>query len=49
MEQIPPQNIEAEIAVLGSMLISEDAIAQTIETLAPNYFYKDVHRKIFET
>ncbi len=49
LEQIPPQNIEAEIAVLGSMLISEDAIAQTIETLAPNYFYKDVHRKIFET
>ncbi|MCD6080649.1 MAG: replicative DNA helicase [Candidatus Omnitrophica bacterium] len=41
--------MEAEIAVLGSMLISEDAIAQTIETLAPNYFYKDVHRKIFET
>ncbi len=49
LEQIPPQNIEAEIAVLGSMLISEDAIAQAIEVLASNYFYKDTHRKIFET
>jgi len=49
MNQIPPQNIEAEIAVLGSMLLSEDAIAQAIEILYENYFYKDEHQKIFQT
>ncbi|MDP8234232.1 MAG: replicative DNA helicase [Candidatus Saelkia tenebricola] len=48
-EQIPPQNIEAEIAVLGSMLQSEDAIAQAIEILDESYFYKNTHQKIFTT
>ena len=49
LNQIPPQNIEAEIAVLGSMLLSEDAIAQAIEILYENYFYKNAHQKIFQT
>ena len=34
-DRIPPQNVDAEMAVLGSMLIEEDAVAQGIETLAP--------------
>ena len=48
-EKMPPQNIEAEVAVLGSLLIEEDAIAHSIELLAPEYFYKDAHRKIFQS
>jgi replicative DNA helicase len=47
-EKLPPQNLEAEIAVLGSMLIEEDAIAQGIELLSPDSFYKDAHKKIFQ-
>jgi len=47
-EKIPPQNIEAEMAVLGSMLIEEEAISASIELLDKNYFYKDSHKKIFE-
>ncbi len=47
-EKIPPQNLEAEVAVLGSMLIEEDAVAYGIETLTPEAFYKDAHKKIFE-
>src|SRR5258708_949379 len=47
-EKLPPQNLEAEVAVLGSMLIEEDAIAQAIETLSPEAFYKDAHKKIFQ-
>lgn len=47
LEKLPPQNIEAEMAVLGSMLIDEDAIAHTIETLSSDYFYKDSHRHIY--
>lgn len=49
LEKVPPQSIEAEIAVLGAMLIEEDAIAQAIEVLKPSAFYKDAHRSIFQT
>jgi replicative DNA helicase len=48
-EKIPPQNVEAELAVLGSLMIEEDAIAHAIELLSPEYFYKDAHRKIFQS
>lgn len=49
MEQrIPPQNVEAEQAVLGAMLLSHDAVIVAIEKLQPSDFYRDVHRIIFE-
>ena len=48
LEKIPPQNLEAEMAVLGSMLIDEDAVSVAIEHLDRDSFYKDSHRKIFE-
>ncbi len=47
IEKIPPQSIEAEMAVLGSMLLDHDAIAQAIEMMDANSFYKDSHKKIF--
>src|SRR3989338_9653182 len=47
-EKVPPQNVDAEVAVLGAMLIEEDAIAQGIETLQPEAFYKEAHQKIFQ-
>lgn len=46
--KIPPQSNEAEIAVLGSMLLEENAISQTIELLEENYFYNESHREIFK-
>ncbi|MFV0617116.1 MAG: replicative DNA helicase [Megasphaera sp.] len=49
MEQrIPPQNVEAEQAVLGAMLLSHDAVIVAMEKLQPRDFYRDVHRIIFE-
>lgn len=48
LEKLPPQNLEAEMAVLGSMLIDEEAIAVAIEYINRDSFYKDSHRKIFE-
>ena len=48
LEKVPPQNLEAEMAVLGSMLIDEDALSVAIETLDPDSFYKDSHKKIFQ-
>lgn len=49
LEKIPPQNLEAEMAVLGSMLLDEEAMSVAFEHLDRNSFYKDSHRKIFES
>lgn len=48
LEKMPPQNLEAEMAVLGSMLIEEHAIADAIELLDANCFYGDANQKVFE-
>jgi replicative DNA helicase len=47
IERVPPQNIDAEMAVLGSMLIEEEAINQAVELINEDCFYKDAHKKIF--
>lgn len=48
IEKIPPQNLDAEMAVLGSMLLDEEAIATAVEKLDKSFFYKDSHQKIFQ-
>ncbi len=47
LAKIPPQNIEAEIAVLGSMLLSEEAVSYALEILKEDFFYENRHSKIF--
>lgn len=47
-DRIPPQNLEAEQAVLGSMLIEKTAVERAGEILRPEDFYRDAHRFIFE-
>ena len=49
IEKIPPQNIEAEMALLGSMLIEEAAIGKAIELINEDAFYKEAHRIIYKT
>lgn len=44
----PPQNIEAEKAVLGAMMLSDEAIGTALEHLDSFYFYETRHQKIFE-
>ncbi len=47
--KIPPQNIEAEQSLLGSLLIDKDAIVRISEILRPSNFYRsDTHSPIFE-
>jgi len=46
-EKIPPQAIDAEMAVLGSMLMEADAVERALTILKPEHFYKDTHKKIF--
>ncbi|MDH7498943.1 MAG: DnaB-like helicase N-terminal domain-containing protein, partial [candidate division NC10 bacterium] len=48
LEKIPPQNVEAEVAVLGGILLENEAIHRTIEALGKNDFYREAHRKIYQ-
>lgn len=47
IERVPPQSLDAEQGVLGSMLLDRDAIARTVESLRPEDFYRDAHRIIY--
>lgn len=47
-ERTPPQNIEAEMSVLGGMMLSKDAVADVTEILRPDDFYRPSHSLIFE-
>ena len=45
--RLPPQALDAERSVLGSMLLSRDAIASAIQNLDEQAFYREAHRKIW--
>ena len=47
-EKTQPFNIEAEISVLGSLLIDNEAINLVTESLSKNDFYKTAHQHIFD-
>jgi len=49
LERLPPQNLDAEQAVLGSMLLEEEALIQSAQLLDELAFYRDGHRQIFAT
>ncbi len=48
LNKIPPQDIEAEQSVLGSMMMSKTAVSLAIGLLKPESFYKDAHANIFK-
>jgi len=48
-DRVPPHNLEAEESVLGSMMLSGEAIASVVETLKAEDFYRSAHRRIFES
>ena len=45
--KIPPNDIEAEQAVLGSMLTDKDAVIAAIEVLKPEDFYREDNKTIY--
>ena len=49
IERLPPQSVEAEEAVLGSILIDPDAIIRVAAMLKPEDFYREKHGWIYET
>ncbi|KDP03143.1 DNA helicase [Mycobacterium avium subsp. hominissuis 3388] len=44
----PPQDLAAEQAVLGGMLLSKDAIADVLERLRPGDFYRPAHQNVYD-
>jgi replicative DNA helicase len=47
INQLPPQNINAEEGLLCSLLIGSDDIDEIIDILSPDDFYRTAHNKIF--
>lgn len=45
--KIPPSDISAEQAILGSMLVDKDAIIKSIEILKPDDFYREDNKEIY--
>ena len=43
----PPQAVDIEEAVLGALLLEPTAIADVMDVLSPECFYKEANRKIF--
>ena len=46
--RVPPQDLKAEKAVLGAMLIESTVIPEVASLLNPGDFYFESHRKIYE-
>lgn len=47
-ESLIPQNVEAEEAVLGAILVNPETLAKVSDSLLPSSFYKPAHRYIYE-
>ncbi|MGD3105281.1 replicative DNA helicase [Streptomyces sp. YGL11-2] len=47
-ERVPPQDLDAEQSVLGGMLLSKDAIADVVEVLKGEDFYRPAHELVFQ-
>lgn len=49
LNKVPPQSLEAEMSLLGCLLIDKDAILKIADIIIAEDFYKMAHGKIFET
>ncbi|MBI2042362.1 MAG: replicative DNA helicase [Candidatus Nealsonbacteria bacterium] len=46
-DKVPPQNIEAEQCLLGSLMLDKNAIIKVVDFLQPRDFYKGTHQAIY--
>ncbi len=46
--RVPPHDLDAEAAVLSAVLLTAEAFDRVQETLSPEHFYAEAHRRIFE-
>jgi replicative DNA helicase len=48
LTRIPPNNVELEQALLGAILVNNDAFYRVSDFLEPGHFFEPIHRRIFE-
>jgi replicative DNA helicase len=46
--RLPPHNMEAEQALLGAMLVNNEAFYRVSDFLEPEHFFEPIHQRIFE-
>ncbi len=46
--RVPPHDLDAEEALLGAMLLSRDAIADAVNLIKPEHFYRPAHAHVYE-
>ena len=46
--RLAPHNVEAEQALLGAILVNNDAFDRISDFLKPEHFFEELHRRIFE-
>lgn len=49
INRIPPQNIDTEIALIGSCLLNPESLHEILTTISPESFYSDRHKIIFKS
>lgn len=47
-DRVPPQNLEAEQAVIGAILLQSEALITAMERVRSDDFYSGPHRQIYE-
>ena len=47
IDRIPPQNLEAEMALLGSILVDREMMTTVSEIVQPTDFYASLHESIY--
>lgn len=47
--RVPPQNVDAEAALLGSIMLRPDALYEVLDLVRPESFYSERHRIVFRT
>jgi len=45
--RVPPHNLAAEESLLGAMLLTKEAIAEAVEVVSADHFYKPAHQHVF--
>src|SRR5690606_8318249 len=48
MGKLPPQAVDLEEAVIGAMMLEQNAVNTVIDILKPSSFYREAHSKIYE-
>jgi replicative DNA helicase len=49
IERVPPHDLDAEVAVLGSMLLDSEVVGEVVSLLRGDDFYRDAHRRLYDT